>query len=68
MDSLVDYQITQYEIRGHNEPPIEREIAERRAISPFGSLAHHINPVRLPLETFRDGCEESRDLFPSLLS
>jgi hypothetical protein len=68
VNGFMDNEITQYEIRGHDEPPVEREIAERRAIPPFCTLAHYINPVRLPLEPLRDGFKEPRDLLPSLLA
>src|ERR1035437_1038063 len=68
VDGLMNDKVMQYKIRSHDEPPVEREIAECRAIPPFCALAHHIDTVRLPLEPLCDGRKEARDLSPSLLA
>lgn len=68
MHHFVGDDVPQYGLRGHDKPPVEREIAQRRAVTPLGALAHHIEAIGHALQALADFRDVQPDAFMGLLA
>ncbi len=68
VNGFVSDQVTKRKIRGHNDSPVEREIAQRGTVSPFRPLAHNVDFARRPMKFADDNLEMLFNFFPRLLA
>jgi hypothetical protein len=67
-DSLVDNEVPKHEVWREDESPVEREVFAAGAVSPLGTLAHHIDSLGALSNAHSDGGKMALDLCAGLHS